>query len=271
MDATPLIVTSDPDLRDALARLAAAAGVAPEVAPAAEAHGRWVRAPAVVVGADQAAALARLDPPRRDGVLVGCLGAAEGDAIGCAPAEDSSVLRAALALGAERVLTLPRDEAAVVAALSDLGEPDRRAPVLAVTGGSGGAGASVLAAALAARGARGGPSLLVDLDPLGPGSGRLLGLGGSMGWPDLSRGAGRLGAAALRDAVPRTVDGVGVLGWPDVPGAPGSVDEATVREALAAAVRGHAAVVVDLPRGAGHGWAEVLPLPRAWCWSRARL
>ncbi len=243
MDAPPLIVTADDLLREALLRLAAAAGVVPElVSGTAGEPGAlrgWTRAPAVVVGADRAAELSGLGLPRRGGVTVCSSG----------PAEDPVLLRAGLALGAERVVELPREEAAVVAALADLAEPDGGGPALAVVGGSGGAGASVLAAALAVRASVRGPTLLVDLDPLGPGSGRLLGLDGpgAVGWPDLARGSGRLGAGALREAVPRTDAGVGVLGWPG-PAEP--VDPATVREALAAASRGHRAVVLDLPRAA---------------------
>ena len=63
----PLIITRDETLLDELLRLAAAAGVTPEVAPdpAAALRG-WSAAPLVLVGADVAAELARPAPPRRD-------------------------------------------------------------------------------------------------------------------------------------------------------------------------------------------------------------
>lgn len=243
MDAPPLVLAADAALRDELVRLAAAAGSVPEVLSATgpEALAAWPRASAAVVGGAEAVALAEAGAGRRAAVLVCC---AEDDAWG---PDDPALLRAALALGADRVASLPHDAAAVTAALADAGDPVTSAPVVAVVGGSGGAGASVLAAALATRAAARGPTVLVDLDPVGPGAARLLGLddGGGIGWPDLARGAGRLAAAELREAVPRTPAGVGVLGWPGSPTSPGA---ATVREAVAAAARGHRAVVADLPR-----------------------
>lgn len=49
----PLIVTTDAELLDELVRLAAAAGVEPEVAPdAVAARRRWTAAPMVLVGTD---------------------------------------------------------------------------------------------------------------------------------------------------------------------------------------------------------------------------
>lgn len=254
MDAPPLIITADERLREELLRLAAAAGAVPDVAAGVAADPRalrgWARAPAVVVGADQAAALVRWGAPRRAGVTVCWAGSRDAG-------DEPAVLRAGLALGAERLATLPQDEATVVGALADLGEPDGGGPVLAVVGGAGGAGASVFAAALATRAAARGPTLLADLDPLGPGAGRLLGLGGAgaVGWPDLTRGSGRLGAGALREALPRTRAGVGVLGWP---GPATAVDDETLRDALAAAVRGHRAVVLDLPRRELAGRSDLL-------------
>ena len=64
----PLLVTRDQTLLDELLRLAAAAGVTPEVAARRRAPrcAAWSAAPLVLVGADLADELAALAPPRRD-------------------------------------------------------------------------------------------------------------------------------------------------------------------------------------------------------------
>ena len=88
---------------------------------------------------------------------------------------------------------------------------------------------------------------MVDLDPLGPGLDRVLGLELRDGvrWDALLQTTGRLSARSLHDAVPRR-DGLGMLTWP--PGPSGTLQPFAVREALSAAQRGHDLVVVDLPR-----------------------
>jgi secretion/DNA translocation related CpaE-like protein len=98
--------------------------------------------------------------------------------------------------------------------------------------------------------------MLLDLDPLGPGLSRLVGLDDRHGvtWADLADSQGRLGARALRESLPAAA-GVGVLGWPDVPTLP--LEPMLVREVLAAGRRGHDWVVLDLPRS-GEGWVTGL-------------
>ena len=65
----PLFVTRDDSLLEELLRLAAAAGITPEVARDAGAALRcWTAAPLVLVGADLAGEMARLSPPRRAGL-----------------------------------------------------------------------------------------------------------------------------------------------------------------------------------------------------------
>lgn len=234
----PLVVTADESLREELLRLAAAAGVAPDVVadPASALRG-WARAPIVLVGADLAEPLADLAPDRRDGVHL----------IAWEPAAASHFVTG-LALGAEDVVGLPSSQAWVVEVLTDLGEA-RRPPglVVGVVGGSGGAGATTLACGLGQIAARRGPALVVDCDPLGPGLDRVLGLDDCDGfrWDALSRTTGRLSAGALREALPRR-DGLGVLTWAAAAGA--TLQPFAVREALSAARRGHDTVVVDLPR-----------------------
>ncbi|MGI8645879.1 MAG: septum site-determining protein Ssd [Nocardioides sp.] len=246
--SAPLVVTADKFLLDELLRLAAAAGVTPAVCRSAtEALAAWAAAPLVLVGADLAREVALVRPGRRD--------AAHLVAIGPVPHE---LFATALAVGAESVAELPQSEAWLVEALTDAGD---RAPslgrVVGVVGGSGGAGATTFACALGQVGARSGPAILVDLDPLGPGLDRVLGLEQHDGvrWDALQQTTGRLSARSLHDAVPRR-SGLGVLTWPSGP--PGTTQAFAVREAMSAARRGHDLVVADLPRAADPLVAEVI-------------
>ena len=234
----PLIATADAALADELARLAASAGATVEVTGSADAVLRaWASAPVVLVGADLAGALVELAPPRRPGVQLVAWSA-----------PPTGAFRDALLLGAERVVELPLGAELVAELLTDLGEVGRPdGVVVGVVGGSGGAGATTFACALGQVAASRGPTLVVDLDPWGPGSDRVLALEDAPGvrWDSLGTTSGRLSGRSLREAVPRR-DGLGVLGWPA--GEPCAVDAVAVREALSAARRGHDTVVVDLPR-----------------------
>ncbi len=240
MDHTPpapLIATADAALADALAQLAAAAGAVGASVSTPDAVLRaWSAAPVVLVGVDLVAALADLAPPRRPGVHV----------VAWSPAPPGA-FRDALVLGAERVVELPAGAELLAELLTDLGEVGRaEGVVVGVVGGSGGAGATTLACALGQVAAALGPTLVVDLDPLGPGCDRVLALDDAPGvrWDSLGTASGRLSGRSLREAVPRR-EHLGVLGWPPTPGA---LDPAAVREALSAARRGHDTVVIDLPR-----------------------
>lgn len=248
MSSLALVITADPMLSDEAARLAAAAGVRVEAcADTATGLRLWSRAPMVLVGSDLLAEVASLRPPRRDGVYA-VSWSSPGDA----------VFRAALGVGAETVLELPAAERVVTGLFADVGDGVHAAGlVVGVLGGSGGAGATTFAAALAQVGASRGASLLVDSDPLGPGLGRVLGLEDVEGvtWVELGTTAGRLGARALREALPHA-GSLGLLGWP--PGGGDGLPAAeTVREVLAAARRGHDLVVVDLPRSPSDGAAAL--------------
>ncbi len=165
-----------------------------------------------------------------------------------APVPDG-VFRQALDAGAAAVLALPDDRDRLASLLADLDRP-RQGRVVAVSGGSGGAGASVTAAALACRAAD-EPTLLVDLDPWGPGLGRLLGGRATEGitWSDLAGVDGRLSASELRAALPRH-DEVSLLSWPEDRTV--LVDDRLVSEVVAAGARGHDWVVLDSPRGRTH-------------------
>jgi secretion/DNA translocation related CpaE-like protein len=237
--SAPLIVTADELLLDDLLRLAAAVGVTPEVAhdPGAV-RGPWPSAPLIVVGADAASAVGRLDPVRRANVFVVTH-----------DARRAEVWQHALAIGAEDVLTLPASEAGLRDRLADTVDGTQRASAtVAVVGGCGGAGASILAAALATVAARRGRrALLIDGDPLGGGLDLVIGLERAEGlrWPDLAGTVGRVSAPSLRSALP-AVKELAVMSWdrgqeliirPDI-----------MREVIAAGQRGNDMVVIDLPR-----------------------
>ena len=242
----PLFLTRDDDLLDELLRLAAAAGVTPEVAgDGRTALASWTSAPLVLVGLDVLEGLARCHPPRRDGVHLAAWG----------EVPDSS-LRSALAVHAETVTSFPRSSAWLVEQLTDLGdERPQRGRLVGVLGGSGGAGASVLAAALAQ--VAGESAVLLDLDPLGGGLDRVFGLERHDGvrWEALGQTTGRISAQSLRDGLPRA-GSVALLTWGSPPeGWPATF---TLREALSAARRGHDVVVLDLPRTGGERWRETV-------------
>lgn len=242
MTAKPLILTRDPDLLAELLRLAAAAGADPDVVDdPVRALRQWQAAPVVLVGLDLAEQTALCAPPRRDGV----------HAVGHARLPDDA-FRIGIMLGAESVTRVTHSEGWLVDLLTDLDDPGRgRGVAVAVTAGSGGAGASTFAAALGQVAARTGPTLVIDADPLGAGLDRILGVDGVEGvrWDALQRTSGRLGARALREAVPRNEDGPGVLTWYSGPA--GTLQAFAAREALAAGQRGHDTVVLDLPRAGG--------------------
>lgn len=245
---TPLLVTRDDTLLDELLRLAAAAGTTPEVAPdVGTALRSWTAAPLVLLGADLAAEMARLAPPRRPALHLVSWGTSP-----------DLLFRTAMDLNAESVTDLPRSDAWLVEMLTDLGdERPARGLTIGVLGGSGGAGATTFACALGQVAARRGPAVVIDTDPLGPGIDRVLGVETRDGirWDALGQTTGRLSARSLRDALPRR-DGVGVLTW--YAGSRGTLQAFAVREALSAARRGHDVVVVDLPRAGDPVTEEVV-------------
>jgi secretion/DNA translocation related CpaE-like protein len=123
--------------------------------------------------------------------------------------------------------------------------------VVGVVGGSGGAGASTLAAALAC--GMSGPSVLIDLDPVGSGIDVLLGIESVPGarWPGLQLGGGRLDPDVFERGLPSWGD-VRVLAAPSADPGPDAVEQ--VIDAACAL----GSVVIDLGRGGGDGRAAAL-------------
>jgi secretion/DNA translocation related CpaE-like protein len=249
---TALLITRDELLLDDLLRLAAAAGCRLEVAHDAPAGLRaWSSATVVLVGVDLASRVAEQRPPRREQVHV----------VGHGPAPDDA-FRHALGAGAVDVVELPGSETWLVEVLTDAGDAVAgrragRAHTVGVVAGSGGVGATTFACALALTAAASRAATLVDLDPLGPGVDRVVGLDGADGvrWDGLVTSRGRLSSHSLRTALP-TKDGLAVLTWEM--GAPTELDAASVREVLSATQRGNDLVIVDLPRALDDVTAEVV-------------
>src|SRR6478752_608881 len=137
-----LALVGDPALRDDVDRVAAAVGLS--VVHAADPSGRnaWTGAAAVLLDVAAARRCAHRALPRRDRVLM---------VVGSEPA--AAEFEAAIAVGAQRVVTLPAHDGELMADLSSAAderrEEDRRGAVVGVIAGRGGAGASVFSAALA--------------------------------------------------------------------------------------------------------------------------
>lgn len=235
-----LLATRDDRLLGDLLRLAAAAGVTLDVAhDPATALRSWSSAALVLLGPDAASELAPHQPARHDDVHV----------VGTGPLPDR-VFRDAVAVGARDVVELPAAEPWLVELLGDVADgSSATASTIGVVPGSGGAGASTFAAALGQVAARSVPTVLVDLDPWGPGLARLLGYDEIDGvrWDDLLTASGRLGSRALRAALP-TRAGLALLGFGG--GVVEQPDDPVVREVVAAAQRAADVLVLDLPRTA---------------------
>lgn len=222
--------------RDAIDRVTAAAGLAVVHVAHAPSRQAWTGACAVLLDAEGAAECSRTRLPRRGHIVLlsdGEPGAAD--------------WQMAIAVGAQRVMTLPADEARLVAVLTEAAESGRDAErggaVVAVMGGRGGAGASVFAAALAFSARH---SLLVDADPWSGGIELAVGTEDKPGlrWPDLALEHGRLDFDALRHALPR-INGLSVLSSVR---AGNDVEPGPLAAVIDSGRRGGATVVCDLPR-----------------------
>ncbi len=243
----PLVVTADAELLDDVLGVAAAVGVAVDVAVEPGSCGlHWRTAPLVVLGSDLVATFGSpAARPRPDVLIVGR---------GASDDEDET---GATGSDAEAVLHLPADEAVLAERLADVAEPPGHGRIVGVLAGRGGAGGSVLTAATALIAAdRGDESWLVDLDPLGGGADAVLGaeLAPGARWDELGGLTGRVSGRALRAALP-AIGGVAVLSCGRRADDP---DQEAVRAVLTAARRSGGTVVIDLPRHPAAGLAEAL-------------
>jgi secretion/DNA translocation related CpaE-like protein len=233
-----LLLTDDPIIAATTARLAASIGVTVRSAEdCADTVG--IGPPGVVlIGADRLAE--PLLPAEAAGVPRVLVGTGE-------PADH--FWRAAVNLRAEQVVLLPEAEQLLLDRLSRVpAGRDRRALMIAVTGGCGGAGASVLSGALARSGTQVARCLLIEVDPMGSGADLLLGAEDEPGlrWPDLASVRGRLLPGSLLGAVP-VVDGLHVLSW-DRSADPPQLPPEAAAAVLDAAGHEFGIVVLDLPR-----------------------
>jgi secretion/DNA translocation related CpaE-like protein len=231
-----LALVADPVLREDVDRVAAAVGV--PVVHAAEPSSRkvWTGAVAVLLDVDAARRCADRPLPRRGQVML----------VGRSVPRAAD-WEAAIAVGAQHVITLPEQDGELMDELSEAADScrggRRRGPVVAVIAGRGGAGASVFATALAQTASE---ALLVDADPWSGGIDLVLGSESLAGlrWPDLALQGGRLDYAALRDALPRR-HGVSVLSGSR---SGGDVDAAPLSAVIDAGSRAGATVICDVPR-----------------------
>lgn len=249
----PLIVANDETVIDEVIRLAAAVGCLTERAPdLVAARTSWARAPMVIL--DEEAALRQHALPRRRGVFLVCKGA---------PAP--SVWRSVFDAGVERVLSLPEDEAALLAELADVVDgPDvPGGRIIGFLGGRGGAGASVLTAAVAMTVCReGGSALLMDCDPLGGGIDIVLGAEAQCGlrWSELQVGSGRVSMSALREALPAREYHGGRLSFVSYDREGGGSSVEAVTAVAEAGRRAGRKVLCDLPRNLGRTTEAVVGL-----------
>jgi secretion/DNA translocation related CpaE-like protein len=231
-----LAMVAERPVRDDIDRVAAAAGIAVVHTSHAPSRQAWSGAAAVLVDVEGARRCAQPTLPRRGHVVL--LTRAEPEA---------ADWQAAIAVGAQRLMTLPADEAELVAVLAESAElragDGRKGSVVAVMAGRGGAGASLLATALSQSAH---DALLIDADSLGGGIELAVGCEHESGlrWPDLVVEHGRLDIAALRQALPRR-DGVSVL---SATRSGGDIESTSLAAVIDAGRRGAATVVCDLPR-----------------------
>jgi secretion/DNA translocation related CpaE-like protein len=231
-----LALVGDPAIRRDVDRVAAAAGLLVVHASDPSSRKAWTSAVAVLLDVAAARRCAHRALPRRGRVVL---------LVRCEPL--AADFQAAIAVGAQHVITLPGHDAELMAELSDAAEASRdtgrRGAVVGVIAGRGGAGASVFATALAQTAP---DALLIDADPWGGGIDLVLGSEGETGlrWPDLAVQGGRLSYTALRDALPQR-RGVSVLSGSRT----GSdIDAAPLGAVIDAGSRGGATVICDLPR-----------------------
>ncbi|GAB3307733.1 hypothetical protein EK0264_07120 [Epidermidibacterium keratini] len=190
--STALVVTADERLRERVHRILAATGRAMLSATAAEADERWSEADVVLVDVASAAAVADLDPPRRERVYL----------ISDGPVPESA-WRECVAIGGLDAVDLDEHAHWLVEQISAPARPVAHGRVLGVTGACGGVGASTTTAALALAATQVELKVLVvDADERGGQLDLLLdGAHPGLGWGDLQQLTGRVSGEALRSAI----------------------------------------------------------------------
>jgi len=239
------VISRRPTLVAEISRLCAMAGQQVQLASSEPDIARVCRSAALVVVDDCSVdAVATLGAIRSDVVVV------------TDDPEQVTTWRAAVRLGARRVVALPAGAAELLDLLAMASE--RRGapgPLVGVIGGRGGAGASTLTVALGwALAQRSAATMLVDLDPAGGGLDVALGLENATGlrWPDLRESRGVVSSSALRDQLPSRhgITVVSAAKRPDQGALATDLlpDRDALRSVVDAGRRGGGVVVADLPR-----------------------
>ncbi|WP_149956076.1 hypothetical protein [Zafaria cholistanensis] len=236
-EAGCLLATGDDALADAVALVAAAAGIRLSVLREVPPPG--TPASALLLGPDFAGA----EVPGWDARPVVLLGH---------PPEEELLWRVAAQRPGARVAVLPRAAAWLGEYLGELGLRGGTGRVLVLAGAAGGTGTSTLAALVAgASSLAGARTVLIDADPHSCGMWPVLKphIPDGAGWEDLGRSSGQLPPAQLAEVLP-LAQGAAVLTWS---GGPSRTDlpPGLLGEAVSAARRIFDAVVVDAGRTAG--------------------
>ena len=167
----PLVISQDAGVLSLVQSAAAAAGISVHTCEAsAQVRRAWAGASLVIVGVDQAAAVAGLGLPERGGVHV------VGD-------DAEAVLAWSVPLSAPGLI-LPSQAGFLASLLDDAHRPSSSlGTVLRLFGATGGLGTSTLAMGLAVRAARRGRRVaVVELDPTGGGLDVMAGVEAESGW-----------------------------------------------------------------------------------------
>ncbi|MET1152667.1 septum site-determining protein Ssd [Arthrobacter sp.] len=248
-------------LRDEIARIVAAAGLALRLEPSREAPVTAAGATPVLLGTG----FARVPRAAAEIIVVGFID------------EAAALWDLAASTGAGRVAVLPDGAAWLAEYLSRTWRRETAGKFVAVHGASGGVGTSALAGWLAATAARSGTAtVLVDGDPLGGGLSSALGAAEVPGlvWPDLTEVQGTVNPVQLAASLP-AIAGFSLLSWAGTGGSalPEMPAADTAAAVMAAAAGAFGLVVLDAGRlgtapDVGPPVDDIVLLTRADCRSR---
>ncbi len=236
-EATDVVLLGGTDrLRDDIARIAAAAGLALRPESPREAPVPAAGATPVLLGTGYA----RVPRTTAEVIVVGFVD------------EAPALWDLAASTGAGRVAVLPDGAAWLAEYLSRTWRRETAGKLVAVHGASGGVGTSALAGWLAATAARSGTAtVLVDGDRLGGGLSSALGAADVPGlvWPDLTEVRGTVNPVQLAASLP-AVAGFSLLSWPGTGDAvlPEMPAADTAEAVMAAAAGAFGLVVLDAGR-----------------------